>query len=89
MLQFFFNTDYLNLILSKPRSKENYLQAHKQMNEMRMLYYGSRVPVQNVTVMIPALESRSQYHTILADELTRQGLRFEFDYTEGISRGET
>jgi hypothetical protein len=88
MLQYFINLDYLQYVQGKPKSPENYLEAHKCSRNDRMKLYGPQPHVDSIKIMIPALEKREAFHSILADELTRQGLDFEFDYTEGITIGE-
>ena len=88
MLNFFVNIDYLNYIPEKGRTSDLYLEAHKKALKDRREVYGQQNPILDVKIMIAALPKRANFHSVLADELTRQGFQFEFDYTEGISIGE-
>jgi len=88
VLQYFVNFDYLAYVQGAPKSPENYLAAHRKSRDDRFRLFGKQPKVEDVRIMIAALESRSAFHSVLADELTRQGFDFEFDYTEGITIGE-
>lgn len=88
MLNFFTNLDYLGYIPETGRTSDLYLKAHKESYKDRKLVYGKQCPCLDVRIMIAALPKRAHFHSVLADELTRQGFQFEFDYTEGISIGE-
>lgn len=88
MLHYFMDLSYANEALKVERSPENYLRLHINTFVDRQRTYGPQLKINDVTIMIAALPKRVDFHKVLEKELRRQGLSYEFDYTEGITIGE-